>query len=324
MNKNIGILLLVVVLLIFIISAGNPFYIVHEGEQVIVTQFGKPIGTPKTEAGLELKIPFIQKVTYFEKRLLEWDGYPTQIPTKDKKYIWVDTTARWKIVDPLKFYQSVYNERGAQARLDDIIDSAVRDSVTAHNLIAIVRSSNRIIEALDTLREEKEFIEEGALEKIIEGREKIREEILSRAQVLVPRYGIALIDVRIKRVSYIEEVRQKVYERMIAERKRAAEQYRSEGRGIRAEIEGKTEKELKAILSEAYKESQKIKGEADATATQIYADAYNKDKKLFSFLKTLETYKNTVDEDTIVILSTESDYFKYLKEISPPDISRGQ
>jgi membrane protease subunit HflC len=315
MNKNIYIILLVIV--VFLLLMGNPFYILYEGKQAIITQFGKPIGEAVVKAGLHLKIPFIQKVNYFEKRILEWDGYPNQIPTKDKKYIWVDTTARWRIKDSLKFFQSVYDERGAQARLDDIIDAAVRDAVTSHNLIEIVRSSNRLIDKLEAIEQEKEFIEEGALERVKVGRDKMRQEILNRARELSPQYGIELIDVRIKRVNYVEEVRKKVYERMIAERKRAAEKYRSEGRGIRAEIEGRTEKELKGIISEAYKKSQEIKGEADAKSTKIYADAYNKDPGFYSFLKTLETYKDTVDDDTILILTTEGEYFKYLKEISP-------
>ena len=296
---------------------GNPFYVIEEGKQVIITQFGEPIGGAITKAGLHIKIPFIQKVNEFEKRILTWDGYPNQIPTKDKKYIWVDTTARWKIKDSLKFFQSVYDERGALARLDDIIDAAVRDAVTSQNLIELVRSSNKIIENFETLQKGEEFIEEGALEKITVGRDKIRQDIVKRAKELAPQYGIELIDVRIKRLNYVKEVRTKVYERMVAERRRAAEQYRSEGRGIRAEIQGRTEKELKAILSEAYKNAQTVKGGADAESTKIYADAYTKDPEFFSFLKTLQTYGNTVDENTTVILTTEGDYFKYLKRISP-------
>jgi membrane protease subunit HflC len=316
MKVNKIFILSLIILFFFILSLGAPFYILYEGKQAIITQFGKPVGGTIKEAGFHFKIPFIQKVHYFEKRILEWDGFPTQIPTKDKKYIWVDTTARWRIIDPLKFFQSVYNERGAQARLDDIIDAAVRDAVTSHNLIEIVRSSNRLIDELEYLKEEKEFIEKGVLEEVKVGREKIREEILERAKELTPQYGIELVDVRIKRVNYIEEVRQKVYERMISERKRAAERYRSEGRGIRAEIEGRTQKELKVITSEAYRKVQEIKGEADAQATKIYADAYKKDPEFYSFLKTLDTYEESVDEDTVVILTTKGDYFKYLKKIS--------
>lgn len=318
MNKNINFILGAAILVIILVLIGNPFYTLQEGRQAIVTQFGEPIGEPITEAGLHLKIPFIQKVTYFEKRILEWDGYPSEIPTKDKKYIWVDTTARWKIIDALKFFKSVSNETGAQAILDGIIDAAVRDAITSQNLIEIVRSSNRLINNKEQLEKEEEFIDEGALEAIRMGREKIREEILEKAKEdLGSRYGIELIDVRIKRVNYVDEVKSKVYERMIAERRRAAEKYRSEGRGIRAEIEGRTEKELRAIRSEAYKKSQEIKGRADAESTKIYAEAYNKDPEFFSFLKTLETYSNTIDKNTILILTTDREYFKYLNEISP-------
>jgi len=317
MNNKLISIAVMAAILGFLFVAGGPLFILYEGKQAVITQFGKPVGGPITEAGLHFKIPFIQKVNYFEKRVLEWDGYANQIPTKDKKYILLDTTARWRISDPLKFFQSVYDERGAQGRLDDIIDSAARDAITSHNLIEIVRSSNRIITELEALQEEKEFIEEGALEEVRVGREKIREEILRTAKELAPKYGIELIDVRVKRVNYIEEVRRKVYDRMISERKRAAEKYRSEARGISAEIEGKTEKELKIILSKAYKDAQVVKGESDAKATQIFAEAYGKDPEFFSFLKTLETYKETVDQDTILMLTTDSEYFKYLKEILP-------
>ena len=320
MNKK-NISLIIGALIVVVILTGNPFYILYEGQQAVITQFGEPIGKPITTAGLKLKVPFIQKVNYFEKRILEWDGYPTQIPTKDKKYIWVDTTARWAISNPLKFFQSVYNERGGQARLDDIIDSAVRDAVTSHKLISIVRSSNRVMKELLLMTGENQSIDKGALEKISTGREEIRKEIIARARELVPQYGIKLVDVRIKRVSYIKKVRQKVYDRMIAERKRAAEQYRSEGRGISAEIEGKTEKELKLILSSAYKKSQNIKGEADAKVTAIYADAYNKDKDFYSFFRTLQTYNTAIDKNTILILTTDSDYFKYLKNMVPQESS---
>lgn len=314
-NKNIGLFSIVVILILILM--GNPFYVLKEGTQVIVTQFGEPMGEAITEAGLHIKIPFIQKVNTFEKRILEWDGYPNQIPTKDKKYIWVDTTARWRIIDPLKFFQSVYDERGAQARLDDIIDSAVRDAITSQNLIEIVRSSNRLIQSLERAEEEKEFIEEGALVEIGIGRDAIRKDIVEKTKKLAPQYGIEIVDVRIKRVNYVEGVKAKVYERMTAERNRAAEQYRSEGRGVRAEIQGRTEKELKGILSQAYKESQEIKGKADAESTKIYAAAYDKDPEFYSFLKTLETYSNTVDKNTTMILTTEGDYFKYLNKISP-------
>ena len=317
-SKNLSLGITVAIILLILI--GNPFYVIEEGKQVIITQFGQPIGNPITKSGLHLKIPFIQKVTYFEKRILEWDGFPSEIPTKDKRYIWIDTTARWKIVDALKFFKSVANERGAHAILDGIIDAAVRDAVTAQDSFEVVRSTNRLIKIIQEqkLILKEEFIDEGALATIKMGREKIRQEILEKAKGdLGTRYGIELIDAQIKRVNYIEKVRLNVYERMIAERKRAAEQYRSEGRGIRAEVEGKTEKELKQMLSEAYKKSQEIKGGADAESTKIYAEAYNKDPEFFSFLKTLETYSTTVDANTTIILTTEGEYFKYLTDISP-------
>ena len=300
--------LIVVVIVAFM---SGLIYIVDETKQVVITQFGKPIGKPVISAGLHFKKPFIQQAHYFEKRLLEWDGDPNQIPTKDKKYIWVDTTARWKISDALKFLQSVTNEMGAHARLDDIINSATRDAITSHILVEAVRNSNRIIEgeeeAIDII------VTEEAIEPVKAGREKIENLILEKAQKLAPQYGIELVDVRIKRINYVTEVRKKVYERMIAERKRAAERYRSEGQGRRAEIAGQREKELKLITSQAYKTAQGIKGKADAQTIQIYAQAYAQDPAFYSFLKTLETYQDTIDEDTTMILSTESDYYKYLK-----------
>ncbi|MCD6219877.1 protease modulator HflC [Candidatus Calescamantes bacterium] len=315
MNKN-RIIFYIVLFLLFLLWLSNPFFVLNEGRQAIITQFGKPVREPITKAGLHFKVPFVQKVRYFEKRTLEWDGYPTQIPTRDKKYLLVDTIARWRIVDALKFYQSVHDERGAQARLDDTIDSAVRDVITSHNLIDIVRTSNRIVSELKILKAEDKFVEESALEKIETGREKITQKILEIARALTPQYGIEVIDVRIKRVNYIEEVRKKAYERMIAERKRAAEKYRSEGRGVKAEIEGKTQKELKKVLSEAYKKAQEIKGRAEAKATEIYAESFGKDPEFYSFLKTLETYRKTIDRNTFLILSTDSEIYKFLKELN--------
>jgi len=315
MNKKLGLIPLIVV--IVIILMGNPFYIITEGQQAVITLLGKPKRTV-TDSGLKLKVPFLEKVNKFEKRILEWDGYPNEIPTKDKRYIWIDTTARWKIVDALKFFKAASSERGAQTILDGIIDAAVRDAVTAQKSTEAVRSSNQLLESLKALQIQDEFIDEGALESIEIGREQIRQEIVVKAKEdLGPRYGIELIDVRIKRINYIEKVQQNVYERMIAERKRAAEQYRSEGRGIRADVEGRTEKELKSILSQAYKQAQTVKGEADAKAAKIYADAYRRDPEFYSFLKTLETYDNTVDQDTTIILTTDGEYYKYLNKISP-------
>ncbi|MEA3489668.1 MAG: protease modulator HflC [Candidatus Omnitrophota bacterium] len=312
MNRAIRIIVAIAII-VGIAFLSGVMYIVSETKQVVVTQFGRPVGPPVTGAGLHFKLPFIQQANYFDKRLLEWDGDPNQIPTKDKKYIWVDTTARWRVQDALKFMQSVGSERGAHARLDDIINSATRDVITNHPLVETIRDSNRI---LDTPKgDDIVAIAEEALERISVGRHDLENDILVRAQELAPQYGIDLVDVRIKRVNYVKEVKEKVYDRMISERKRAAEQYRSEGRGKSAEIKGQMEKELKLISSEAYKKAQGIRGKADAEAITIYAEAYNNDPDFYSFMKTLETYKDTVDGNTTVILTTDGDYYKYLKKM---------
>ena len=307
---RIGLALLILVIVAF--SSGL-VYIIDETKQVVITQFGKPIGAPITDAGLHFKMPFIQQAHYFEERLLDWDGDPNQIPTKDKKYIWVDVTARWKIINALKFLQSVGNEIGAHSRLDDIINSATRDAVTSHLLVEAVRNSNRILQT--ETEGEDVIVTEEALERIEVGRQQITRTILDKAKVLAPQYGIDIIDVRIKRVNYVEDVREKVYDRMIAERKRAAEKYRSEGFGKSAEIEGRKAKELKLITSEAYRQAQIITGKADAEAVKIYAAAYSQDQNFYTFLKTLETYHHTIDENSTVILTTDSDYYRYLKNL---------
>ena len=306
----LGILVSLVILVVGAFGSGALF-IVDETKQAVITQFGKPVGKPVSSSGLHFKSPFIQQAHYFEKRILNWDGDPNQIPTRDKKYIWVDTTARWKIIDALKFLQSVGNEMGAQSRLDDIINSATRDAVTNHLLVDAVRNSNRILESKD-LGEDAIFADE-ALERIEVGRQQLTRAILEKAKVLAPQYGIEIVDVRIKRVNYVEDVRNKVYDRMIAERKRAAEKYRSEGQGKSAEISGQVGKELKLITSEAYRQAQGLIGKADAEAISIYAQAYNQDPDFYSFLKTLETYQKTIDEKSTIILTTDSDYYKYLK-----------
>lgn len=300
-----------VVVIIGLIILSGSLYTVKEGWQVVITQFGEPIGEPITQAGLYLKKPFIQKVNYFEKRLLTWDGSPTQIPTQDKKYIWVDTTARWKIVDALKFLESVGNERTALARLDDIIDSVTRDQITNHLLYEIVRDSNREFTITELGIQAGEEMGEVKL-----GRDQITRFILEDAAKIAPDYGMELVDVRIKRLNYVEQVREKVYARMISERKRVAAQYRSEGEGKKAEIEGRREKELQKITSQAYRQAQEIKGKADAEATKIYAQAYSKDPEFYSFSKTLETYGEALDKDTTLVLTSEADFFKYLKSIS--------
>ncbi len=309
--KTILIIAGVIIFLVIGVFLSGLGFIVNETQQVVLTQFGRPVGQAITEAGLHFKKPFVQQAHYFEKRLLDWDGDPNQIPTKDKKYIWIDTTARWKIADPLVFLQAVGNEIGAHSKLDNIVNAATRDAITGHLLVEATRNSNRI---LKTKEEKKEaIVAEKALANIKVGREQLEAMILEKARVLAPQYGIELVDVRIKRINYVEAVRRKVYERMIAERNRAAEQYRSEGLGKRAEIEGQMGKELKQITSQAYKESQGIRGKADAQTIKIYAEAYNKDPGFYSFLKTLETYQKTIDRNSTLILTTDSDYFAYLR-----------
>jgi len=307
---------LVIILFLAGVLASQMLFTIDMTQQAVVTEFGKPVGEGGiTEPGLHWKKPFIQKVTYFDKRLLAWDGYPTQIPTLDKKYIFVDTFARWRITEPLKFFQSVRDVDTAQARLDDIIDSAVRNQITQYNLIETVRSTNRtmFIELMEGAAGEQP----AATEQVNTGREKITRMVLDEASKLLPQYGIELVDVRIKRILYEEAVLKKVYDRMIAERKRMAEQNRSEGEAERAEILGKKERELKTISSEAYRQSQEIKGKADAESTRIYAEAYSKDPEFYSFLNTLEAYKDSLGGNTTVVLSTDSDFLRYLKDISP-------
>ncbi len=302
---------IVIAVIGFILPAA--FFTVDQTQQAVVTQFGKPVRIIKN-AGLHIKIPLIQKVYYFEKRILEWDGYPEQIPTKDKKLISIDTTARWKIKDPLVFLQSVVNETGAQSRLDDILDAAVRNAASSYNLIEIIRSTNRIYKEYKSVK--NPLSEDTTVDKITTGRGKIISQIIKQASAKVPQYGIELIDIRIKRINYIESVRRKVYDRMISERKRAAEKYRSEGLGKKAEIEGNTEKELKKIISQAYKKSQEIKGVADAKANDIYLKAFSQGPEFYAFLRTLETYKNSIDKNTSLILTTDGEYFRYLNSSS--------
>ena len=311
--RSIVAIFIAIFIIAIIAFTTGAIYIVNEGQQVVITQFGRPVGESVTSAGLHFKLPLIQEAHYFEKRLLDWDGDPNQIPTKDKKYIWVDTIARWRIVDALKFLQSVGNETGAQGRLDDIINSATRDVVTSHLLVEAVRDSNHILET--KTEGEDMIVTDEALERIEVGRKMLEGVILEKAKILAPQYGIEIVDVRIKRVNYVEDVRNKVYERMIAERKRAAEKYRSEGHGKSAEIEGQVAKELKVITSEAYRQAQVITGKADAEAIAIYAGAYSQNPDFYSFMKTLETYKDTIDEKSTIILTTDSDYYRYITSL---------
>lgn len=310
MNKTTRNIIAIVVPFAILIVLLNTLYVVSETNQVIITQFGEPIGDAVTKPGLHMKVPFIQKANSFEKRWLEWDGDANQIPTKDKKYIWVDTYARWRINDPLVFFQRVRDERGAHSRIDDIIDGETRNSVANFDLIEIVRSSNREFE----LTEEIAILDiAAAIPDIETGRDKIAQIILEKSSEITPEFGVELRDVKIKRINYVEEVQRKVFDRMISERKRIAAKYRSEGDGKSAEIRGEKERELKIIQSEAYRKAQEIKGKADAEATKIYANAYNRDPEFYQFMKTLETYVSTMDKETWLLLSTDAEFLKYLK-----------
>jgi len=296
--------------LIIIFSAT---FVVTETEQVIITRFGKPVGDPITTPGINFKIPLIEEANFFEKRFLEWDGDPNQVPTKDKRFIWVDTYARWRITDPLLFFQRLRDERGAQSRLDDILDGEVRDAIANHNLVELVRSSNRIPEVDEELTGVDET---DLLSEIKTGREKITRMILKAGAERVKDLGIELLDLRFKRINYVQEVREKVYDRMISERKRIADKYRSEGQGEASKILGLKERELKSITSEAFKTSEEIRGKADAAATKIYASAYNRNaesREFYKFLKTMETYESTFGQEDWLILSSDSDFYKYLK-----------
>jgi membrane protease subunit HflC len=306
-----GVIAILVVILAVVLVVGGTIYTVRETEQVILTQFGKPVGDPVTNSGLHIKVPFIQKANYFESRWLEWDGDANQVPTRDKKFIWVDAYARWRIDDPLLYFQSVRDERGAQTRLDDILDGATRKSIAQWDLLEIVRSTSRTLDRVEGAGIDED--DQSWVENIEQGRHEITREILKQAQVVAKNYGIELVDVRIKRVNYVQEVLQKVYERMISERKRIADKSRSEGQGRAAEIRGQKERELKRVNSEAYRTAQEIIGRADAEATRIYAEAYGRDQEFYSFLQTLKTYESTIDKETWLLLSTDSDFFHYLK-----------
>lgn len=306
------ILSIAVIAIIFTLVIGRPLYTVDETEQVIITQFGRPIGNAITEPGLHIKMPFIQKTSYFAKNLLEWDGDPGQIPTKDKTFIWVDTFARWKIKNPLKFYKAVNNEITAQKKLDDILNPTINNFIASNDLIEVVRSSDRLTTKESKAKKGPQDIPE--LNNITIGRKGMTQGIQEQAAPKLAEFGIELADFRFKRINYVEEVRQKVYERMIAERNQISEKFRSEGKGESKKIQGEQQKELRRIQSEAYKKVEEIKGKADAEATKIYAESFGKDPEFYSFINTLEIYKKSLDENIKVILSTNSDFFQYLKQ----------
>jgi modulator of FtsH protease HflC len=297
-------------LIIVIATLASTFYTVSETEQVVITQFGEPIGHAINRPGLHVKLPFAQDANVFDKRWLEWTGNPNQVPTRDKKYIWVETYARWRIANPLLFFQRLRDERGAQSRLDDIIDGDTRNVIANHNLIEVVRVSNRAFERADDV---EDVMEAEAMRQVELGRHKITRLILERASKVMPDYGIELVDIQIQRVNYIETVQAKVFERMISERKRIADRYRSEGQGKSAEIRGKKERELKVIESEAYRKTQEIMGRGDAEATGIYASAYNRDRDLYRFVRTMDTYRATIDKNSWLMLSTGADLFRYMQ-----------
>jgi membrane protease subunit HflC len=296
-----------VVILLFIASSAA--FSVGEAQQVILTQFGDPIGAPVTEPGLHFKVPFIQQANYFDRRFLEWDGSPNQVPTKDKRFIWVDTYARWRIIDPLRFFQRLRDERGAQSRLDDILDGETRNAVARYDLIELVRNSNRNREDIPIEAEEEEVI----LNIIEKGRDQVSREILERAASRTVDLGIELLDLRIKRINYVDEVQRDVFARMIAERQRIAELFRSEGQGEAARIQGERERELQRIQSEAFKTAEELRGKADASATDIYAAAYGRDADFFAFTRSLESYEKVMDSGTTMILDTDSEFLKFLQ-----------
>lgn len=308
-NKNI--IMIVAGILIFI-SFMLCVFTVQEHEQVIITQFGRPIGKAITKPGMYLKIPFIQTANVFEKRYMEWNGDPNQVPTKDKKFIFVDTYARWQITDPLQFFKRLTNERGAQSRLDDILDGETRNVVAKNNIEELVRSTNRKPE-LDSIGE----VLGDSLTVIYVGRDKMQDVILASANKQAKELGIKILDFRFKRINYVKEVQTQVYERMKSERFRIADKFRSEGQGEASRINGEKDRELKNIQSAAFKNAEQIKGKADANAASIYAASYNQSaqsRELYGFLKSMETLEKTFSEKTSVVLSTNSDIYKYLNK----------
>jgi modulator of FtsH protease HflC len=308
--------LYILIIAIFVIASivlASGFYILDETQQAIVTQFGKPVGQPRTKPGMQFKVPFIQKVQFFDKRYLEWDGDPNQVPTKDKRFIHVDTYARWEITDPLQFFIRLRDERSAQSRLDDILDGETRIAVASHDLLEIVRSTNREPEVVEDFMEALENLQD-----INVGRDKIEAMILQKANERTTDLGIRILDFRFKRMNYVEEVRDRVYDRMISERNRIADQFRSEGQGEARKLLGNKERDLALIQSEAVREAEQIQGRADAEATNIYAAAYNRNRQtrdLYDFLRTMESFEKSLDDKTTLIITTNSDFYRYLQKI---------
>jgi membrane protease subunit HflC len=323
MMRNMAPAIAAAVLVAILIVFNQCTYIVDESEQVVITQFGKPIGEPVTEPGINLLVPFIQKVHRFDKRFLEWDGSRNQLPTRDKRFIYVDTYARWRISDPLKYFQRLRDERGAQSRLDDILDGETRNVIARHDLIEVVRTSDREFAVDDddiggaSNQTEGETGERANDFRVENGREALGREVLLAAQGRTEDLGLEILDFQFKRINYVEAVRSEVYNRMISERQRIAEQFRSEGTGQAARINGEKERELARITSEAFRQAEEIRGNADAEAANIYADAYNANPEFYAFIKSMETYSSAVDDRTILLLNTDGEMLKYLEDASP-------
>lgn len=315
--KNMSTAIVLVLLILGGIVASGALYTVDETERVIITQFGKPVGEIINEAGLKVKVPFIQTVNRIEKRILVWDGAANDMPTKDKLYITVDTFGRWRIKDPLQYFLRLRDERSAQSRLEDILGSETRNAVARHELIEIIRTSKDRSPEVDPMLADVDI---SILLPITKGRKRIEADIFDAASGKLEEFGIELLDIRFKRINYNESVRQKIYARMVSERDQIAERFRSEGAGEAARINGNKERELQKIVSEAYRTIQTIQGDADAEATDIYARSYNQSAAaadLYMFTKTLETYRSVIDSDTTLILSTDSDLMSLLKSMNP-------
>ncbi len=319
--NNIKQIAIIVVLAVGVYVSISSIYTVSEVEQVIITQFGKPVGAPVTSAGLKFKVPFIQNINPIDKRVLEWDGSPSDMPTKDKLYISVDLFARWRITDPLQYFLRLRDERSAQSRLDDILGSETRNAVAKHELIEIIRTTKDRVPLRDALLTGAELeLDMGSLVPIQKGRKLVEQEIFAAAAEKVQVFGIELLDIRFKRINYNESVRPKIYDRMISERRQIAERFLSEGNGEAARIRGNRVRDLNKIQSEAYREVEEIRGVADAKATEIYASAYNQSREaveFYEFTRTMQSYKDIIAEDTTLVLSTESDLFKFLKGMTP-------
>jgi len=318
--QAIRVLVGLVIFAVLMVASGA-VYTVSETQQVIITQFGKPVGEPVTEAGLHFKMPFVQEVNRINNQILEWGGARTEMPTKDKLYISVDTFGRWRITKPLEYFRRLRDERSAQSRLEDILGSETRNAIAKHDLIEVIRTTKDREPTLDqTLEEIREGSNKiGVLHGITKGRKKIEEEIRSSARIKLAEFGIELLDVRFKRINYNPSVVEKIYERMISERQQIASRFRSEGEGEAAKIMGSKERDLSVISSEAYKRVQEIRGEADARATEIYANAYGQSpeaRELYLFVKTMETYSRVLGPDTSLVLSTSSDLFRFLTDAS--------